>query len=404
MYLTEKHIINKNHSFYNECDLLCFKSKNLYNQALYNVRQYFFENNKYLNYYKNFHITKQQESYIQLPRKVSNQTLKMVDRNFKSFFSLLKLKNKNQYKEKIKIPKYLDKINGRYIIIYEKQSLSFKEFKKTGNIKLSQSDILINTKIKDFESIKEVRIIPKNNHYVIEVIYKQQETQLKPDNNKYLGIDLGINNLATCGSNDKGFKPFIINGRPLKNINHYYNKKLVYYKSKLEKENKLKTSERIKKLTNKRNNKINDYLHKSSKILVNQLVSNNINTLVIGNNKNWKQDINIGKRNNQNFVQIPHNTFINMLIYKCKLEGINVILQEESYTSKCSFIDNEKICKHDKYVGKRIKRGLFKTLEGKLINADLNGSLNIIKKAIPNTFVDGIEGLAVNPIKLEIGL
>lgn len=137
---------------------------------------------------------------------------------------------------------------------------------------------------------------------------------------------------------------------------------------------------------------------------MNQLVSNNINTLVIGNNKEWKQDINIGKRNNQNFVQIPHGRFIDMLEYKCKLLGINVILQEESYTSKCSFLDSEKICKHEEYLGRRIKRGLFRSGNGVLINADVNGSYNIMRKAIPNAFANGIEGLAVNPIKLEISL
>jgi transposase len=122
MYLTEKHIINKNHSFFNECDSLCFKSKNLYNQSLYNVRQYFFENKKYLNFANNWKITKEQEPYIKLPRKVSNQTIKLVDQNFKSFFSLLKNKNSGTYKEKVKIPQYLDKENGRYITIYEKQA------------------------------------------------------------------------------------------------------------------------------------------------------------------------------------------------------------------------------------------------------------------------------------------
>lgn len=282
--------------------------------------------------------------------------------------------------------------------------MSKKIFKKNGKIHLSQTEIYINTKLKNFDIINEVRIIPRNNHYIIEVVYEKQELELKIDNNRYLSIDLGLNNLATCCSNINGFKPFIINGKPLKSINQFYNKELSFYKSKLEKENKIKKSKRISRLTNKRNNKVNDYLHKSSRILVNQLVSNNINTLVIGNNKEWKQDINIGKRNNQNFVQIPHGRFIDMLEYKCKLLGINVILQEESYTSKCSFLDSEKICKHEEYLGRRIKRGLFRSGNGVLINADVNGSYNIMRKAIPNAFANGIEGLAVNPIKLEISL
>ena len=210
---------------------------------------------------------------------------------------------------------------------------------------------------------------------------------LSDNNDRYCSIDLGLNNLATIGSNV--IKPIIINGKPLKSINQFYNKRVSNLKSKL-KDGK-KTSRRIKSLTDKRNNKIKDYLHKASTLLVNQLVSNDLNTLIIGNNKSWKQDINIGKRNNQNFVQIPHSTFIKMLEYKCKLRGINVLITEESYTSKCSFLDNEDIKKQKEYKGRRIKRGLFKSSKGILINADVNGSLNILKKVVGNFKYNPIE-------------
>lgn len=174
-------------------------------------------------------------------------------------------------------------------------------------------------------------------------------------------------------------KPFIINGKPLKSINQYWNKERARLQSLL---GDKKTSKRIQSITNKRNNKVKDYLHKSSRKLVDFLVSNNISTLVVGYNEEWKQGVNLGKRNNQSFVFIPYYTLIEQLEYKCRLEGINFILTEESYTSKCSFLDNEEVCKHEKYLGKRIKRGLFKSKEGKLINADLNGSLNILKKVV----------------------
>lgn len=394
MILAERHIINKNHLFYDECDSLCFKSKNVYNQALYNIRQYYFENKKYLNYNSNYHVTTKQECYAYLPTKVFCQTLKMADNNFKSFFSLLKNKT-----IKNKIPKYLDK-NGRYLTKFPKQALGLREFKKTGLIKLSQTNIKINTKINNFNIIKEVRIIPSTDQYIIEVVYEKQEILLKENNNRYCSIDIGINNLCTISSNV--IKPIIINGKPLKSINQYYNKKTSKLKIRLNREQK--TSNKIKKLTNKRNNKVTDYLHKSSRYIVNHLVSNNINTLVVGYNKNWKQDINIGKVNNQNFVSIPFLKLINQLAYKCKLEGINLILHEESYTSKCSFLDNEDICKHDKYLGKRIKRGLFKSNEGKLINSDLNGSLNILRKVVPNINIvnKGIEVIGVSPIVVTI--
>ena len=393
MYLVEQHIINNKHLFYNECDYLCFQSKNIYNQGLYNVRQYFFENKKYLNYYSNYDITKKQECYSYLPTKVFCQTLKIVDRNFKSFFGLLKNKEIDN-----KIPKYLDKVNGRFITIFPKQALGLREFKKTGRIHLSKTNIYINTKIKDFNLIKEVRIIPKLKQYVIEIVYECDCKKLEYNGN-IAAIDLGLNNLATITYNC-GYKPEIINGKPLKSINQYYNKNKARLQSQLK--NNKKTSKKIDLLTNKRNNKINDYLHKASRELVNQLVSKNITLLVIGKNKNMKQDINLGKINNQNFTQIPIMKFANIIKYKCELVGIEVIFNEESYTSKCSFFDCEDISKHENYCGKRVKRGLFRTATNKYVNADVNGSYNIMKKAIPNAFANGIEGLGVNPLVLTI--
>ena len=393
MYLTEKHIIKRKHPFYNECDKLCFQSKNIYNQGLYNVRKHYFNTKAYLNYYGNYDLTKTQECYDYLPKKVFTQTLKHVDMVFKSFFALLKNKT-----VKNKIPKYLDKVNGRYVTIFTKQAISLREFKKTGKLRLSQTDIYISTKLTDFSSLKEVRIVPRMHHYVIEVVYMVKE-KTHCGNGKYASIDLGLNNLATVAFNE-GSKPLIVNGIPLKSINQYYNKKKAQYQSRL-KENK-RTSKRICTLTNKRNNKVTDYLHKASRLLVNQLVSRGITTLVIGKNPNMKQDINIGKVNNQNFVQLPIMRFADLMKYKCELEGIKVLFNEESYTSKCSFLDSEPICKHDKYIGKRIKRGLFVSRNGIKINADVNGAYNIMIKVIPNAFSDGIEGVGVHPMVLTI--
>ena len=393
MYLVERHMIKKTHSYYNECDNLCFQSKNIYNQGLYNVRQHFFEKKKYLNYVNNYKITKEQDCYNYLPSKVFCQTLRKVDSNFKSFFSLLKnptVKNK--------IPNYLPKETGRFITVYPKQALGFREFKKTGRIHLSKTDIYINTRVKDFNDLKEVRIVPGLSQYIIEVVYEKSCKQLK-ESDLVASIDIGLNNLITVVYNN-GEQPIVINGRPIKSINQFYNKKLAYYKSKLKTS---KTSKRIRRLTNKRNNKINDYLHKASHMLVNQLVSMGVSTLIIGKNTGMKQDINIGKKNNQNFVMVPIMKFANIINYKCQLEGIKVVFHEESYTSKCSFFDKESIRKHDVYMGKRIKRGLFKTATGRLINADVNGAYNIMKKAIPNVIkTDGIEDFGVSPLVLTI--
>ena len=373
MYLTERHIIKNN----KELDILCFNSKNLYNKALYLVRQHYFETKSYLDYFKlrKLMVTSKDEDYYSLPCKVSNETLRLLDRNFKSFFALLKKKKKNEYDKPIKIPRYLDK-EGRYITTFPKQSVS-KVYLRKGIIKLSSLSIEIPTKVTE-SNLVEVRVLPRNNHHVVEVTYKVDEVKPKSDNGRYASIDLGLNNLATVGSNV--VKPFIINGRPLKSINQYWNKETAILQSHL-KGNK-KTSKRIESITNKRNNKVKDYLHKSSRMLVNFLVSNDISTLVIGYNEEWKQNINIGKRNNQSFVNIPFYVFIKQLEYKCKLEGINFLITEESYTSKCSFLDNETIEKQENYLGKRIKRGLFRSAKNKIINADLNGSLNILKKVV----------------------
>lgn len=373
MYLTERHIVKTN----TELDDLCFKAKNLYNKALYLIRQHYFETKCYLDYFKvnRIMVDSKDVDYYALPTRVSNEILRLLDRNFKSFFSLIKKKKKSEYDKSIRIPKYLDK-QGRTIATFNKGAVS-KKYLKKGLIKLSSLSIEIPTKVTE-SNIVEVRVLPRNNHHIVEVVYEVEQKESKIDNKRYVSVDLGLNNLATIGSNV--VKPFIINGRPLKSINQYWNKERARLQSLLEGDKK--TSKRIERITNKRNNKVKDYLHKSSRLLVNFLVSNDISTLVVGYNEEWKQNINIGKKNNQSFVNIPFYTFIKQLEYKCKLEGINFILTEESYTSKCSFLDNESIEKHETYLGKRVKRGLFKSAKNKIINADLNGSLNILKKVV----------------------
>lgn len=344
MILVEKHVIKKTNSIYNELDHACFLSKNLYNSALYEIRQHYFNTKKYLNKYEliNQFTKNYQQDYIALPRKVSQWVINLVDQNFKSFFNLLKKKQAGTYNKKVKIPKYLDKIKGRQILTFTNQAISIKSL-KNGKLKLSGFDFEIPVK---HTNIQQVRVIPKNRYYIIEILYNVQEQNLKENNNRYASIDLGLNNLATLSFNCLS-TPVIINGKPLKSINQYFNKKLAKFKSIQDlKNNKNIFKNKLSSLSFKRNNKINDYLHKASRYLINHLVSNNINTLIIGLNKKWKQEINIGKNNNQKFVQIPHSRFIDLLKYKAKLIGINVIVREESYTSKCSFLDNEEIKKN----------------------------------------------------------
>ena len=376
MYLTERHIIKPNNPLFKELDNVSFLSKNLYNKALYLVRQHYFSTKEHLDYYKTYkHLAHNKDvDYCAIGNtKVANHTLMLLDRNFKSFFSLIRKKKSKDYDKPIRIPRYLDK-QGRYTTIYTKEAVS-KRFLRKGLIKLANISNVVKTKVK-LEALKEVRVLPRTNHYILEIVYEKEEKQLSPDNKRYAAIDLGLNNLATVCSNVE--KPFIINGRPLKSINQRWNKHKANLQSRL-KDNR-RSSKQLKLVTEKRNNRVKDYLHKSSRKIVNFLVSNKISTLVIGYNEEWKQNINIGKQNNQSFTYVSFNIFVTQLQYKCKLEGINVILTEESYTSKCSFLDNEPLGKHDNYKGKRVSRGLYKTSKGRLINADLNGSLNILRK------------------------
>ncbi len=367
MQLTERILIKKGSAEYVELDRACFLSKNLYNAALYAVRQHFFQTGKYKSNFTLDHefISTKNPDYYAMNTQVSQQVLKLVDKNFKSFFSLVKKGIK------VRIPKYLPK-NGRQILTFTIQRIS-KPALKQGYIKLA--GIESRFKIRDdIQNVAFARVVPRPTFdcYDVEVVYNVPDTEMKQDNGRYAAIDLGVSNLATVSFNCG--KPFIVNGRPLKSINQFYNKR----KSKCR---DIK-SRKAKSMNRKRDNKVRDYLHKASRMVVNQLVSRDVNTLVIGKNDGWKQEADMGGRCNQTFVSIPFEKFIGMMEYKCRMAGIAVIHVNESHTSKCSFLDNEPICHHDEYMGRRVKRGLFRSKAGRLINADLNGSLNIMRKEV----------------------
>lgn len=403
--LVERHIIDNKHQLYEEIDGLAFKSKNLYNYANYIIRQEYIFNKKYLNYNAIEKIVKDSDDYKALPAKISQQILMVLDRNWRSFFKAMQAYkiNPQKFKARPKLPKYKDKKSGRNILIYTKQAISKPKLEE-GIISLSQSNIEIRTKQ---TNIKQVRIVPRiNDYYVIEVVYKKEERDLKLDKKNEIGIDIGLDNLGTVTSNKKGFRPIIINGRPLKSINVYYNKKKAQLQSNVGEKGQ---SRRIKKLTFKRDKKINNYLHNASRFIIDLCIENDIGTIVIGKNGQWKQEINLGKVNNQKFVYIPHSRFIEQIRYKATLVGIEVILTEESYTSKASFLDLDKIPnykdkkqrKEPKFSGRRILRGLYRSKRGKLINADVNGSYNIIRKVFLNAFRGNrIKGVVVHPIRV----
>ncbi len=399
MQLTQQIIINNKHRWYSMLDELCFKSKNLYNYALYQIRQYYKNTNKYLSYYElNTLLSKENQiDYRSLPyAQCSQQVLRQIDKQYVSFYNVLK--SPKMKGKKIRLPKYKDKENGRNIVTYTNQCFKLKN--NVLSLKINNNNkIDIETNL----NVQIVRIIHKGNHIVIELIYNK-EYKLKCDNKQYAALDLGLNNLVTLTSNV--CQSVIYDGKKLKNINHFYNKRKALLQSKLNKNRK--TSNRIKRINYRRNNKIKDYMHKVSHLIVIYMETNNLNTLFVGKNFGWKEGINIGKTNNQNFVAIPYNLLISMLDYKCKLAGIKMILLNEAYTSKCSFIDNEKICQHKTYFGKRIKRGLFKSKYGHKINADVNGSFNIMRLGIQKCNCDVLnivpadKRYVYNPVRIKI--
>jgi len=411
MQLAERHIIKSTEHRFAEIDELAFKSKNLYNAANYVIRQSFTYGWGYINYNEMNRLMKYHQAYKALPAKVSQQILMILDKNWKSFFEAVKAykADDSKFTGRPKLPKYKDKAKGRNILIYTIQAISSQQLKK-GIIKLSGTEILINTKVNP-DRICQVRLVPKCDSYVIEVIYDEPESTVSNDI-LAASIDLGLNNLVALTSNQPGFIPLLINGRPLKSINQFYNKRSSHLQSQLK--GSRKSSPRIQRLTRCRNQKVDNYLHHTSRLIVDYLVAQKIGTLVIGKNAQWKTEIDLGKQTNQNFVSIPHARLIEMLEYKARLVGVKVIVQEESYTSKSNFLNLDPIPVYGHtgaddmvFSGKRIKRGLYKTSVGQLINSDVNGAYNILRKAIPNAFSNGIESCVVqprrvNPLKVKV--
>ena len=400
MQLTETHQIKPNHKLYSICDELCFKSKNLYNAALFEFRQSYFDKELDVLTWQNINRIFNQSNqfdYRELPSKVSNTVLKKLGNNLSSFWSLVK---KSDYDKKVRLPKYLHKTDGRFIVEFNKQTFSNKRDENNNLIICKSSlDLRIPTRV---EQPQQVRIIPKVGCYVIEVVYEIKENKLK-QNQRVAAIDLGLNNLATVVTND-GDNPILISGKKIKSINQYYNKMTSKNKSLLP--YNAFTSKSLDRLWLKRNNKISYEIHKITKFLANYFDERDVSIVIIGNNSGWKNGINIGRRNNQNFVNIPYTKFINQLTYKCQLLGITVITREESYTSKASFLDYDEIPNYkdevkSKFSGKRIKRGLYRSAK-RIINADVNGAYNIMVKENPNYIIGHREQLGFNPTLIKL--
>lgn len=415
MYLTVKQQVKHlSKDDYKTMKELCRIAKNLTNQAIYNIRQYYFTEGEYLNYQKNYALLKTSDNYKLLNSNMAQQILKEVDCSFKSFFGLLKLAKKGKYSFKdCKLPNYLPKDGYTTLIIGfvrlngNKLILPFSNtYKKTHqSVEITIPPVLLDKKI------KEIRIIPKANarFFEIQYIYETECIQRNLNTKNALAIDLGINNLVTAVSS-KG-NTFIIDGKRLKSINQWYNKEIARLQSIKDRQHYGKRpTNKQKSITLNRNNKVNDYMSKVARKVIDYCILNDIGTLVVGYNETFQQSSNIGKTNNQTFVNIPYGKLREKLEYLCRLNNIVYMKQEESYTSKASFWDKDTIPVYNadnpkQYVfsGKRIHRGLYQCANGKTLNADVNGALNILNKSsVVDLTVLYSRGEVDTPIRIRI--
>jgi IS605 OrfB family transposase len=381
---------------------LAHLAKNLYNEANYIIRQEFFKNGKWIRYYELDKLLKKSENYRALPAQTAQQILLLLDKSWKSFFEAIKewKRNPATFKERPRPPRYKKK-NGEHILVFTNQQAKLRE----GWLILPK---LVGLKLKTriAEGLREVRIIPRGVGYLLEIVYNKVLEVKKRDRSRIVGIDLGSTNIVTI-CNNIGEKPIIVkdDGSGIKSINQFYNKKKAELQAIYDRQG-IKDGNKLKRLRAKRERKANDWLHKLSRFIVDWCVQHEIGKIVFGYNLGWKQEIELGKRNNQTFTQVPFVEIIEKVRYKAEEEGIEVELKEEAHTSKCSFLDNEPIEHREEYVGRRVKRGLFRSERWRLINADVNAAYNVIRLSDPEFSVhalkDGVGGCGLHPVRCII--
>ena len=401
MLLTTKVHIDSEFKDFQVLERLCYHSARMYNVGLYSVRQHFFNTNEYLSYYDNYHECKTNENYSLLLTDTGQQILRLVDRDIKSFFGLLKLKKLGKYSNPIHLPRYKDKeglmtfaVQGRSVRIvdgFARIGLT-KEFRELYGFKERYVAFKIPKNILNVEKFNEVRVIPQygGKQFSVEFIYESSSVKEyeQSQGDGFMSIDMGVDNLMACAAFSNGCgRQFLIDGRYIKSVNAYYNKTVAKLKSEYSKNKGLSSqnTKRMLRLYNGRANRINDYFNKAVSLLVEKCLEWGVTTVVVGYNKEQKQEINVGVVNNQNFVSIPFYKLRQKLQYKCELHGIKCEFQEESYTSKASSLDLDAIPNYGTeskptFSGKRVKRGLYRSKDGCKLNADINGSVNILRK------------------------
>ena len=401
---------------YLKLKMLCLFSNNLYNVSLYHVRQHYFTERQYLRYEANYHVTKSNDNYKLLHAGIAQQTMKIADRSFKSFFALINKARQGGYQfNAIKLPYYRKKgslflfviptnrirVKNGYLEI--PTSKAFKEIYGSEPILIKSSEQIASL------PLKEIRIVPVFNgrSFKVQYVYEQDEQPLELSQDKCLSIDIGLNNLATCVPATG--TPFIMDGRKLKSINQWWNKEKARLQSILNKQGRY-TSERIQRITTKRNNRTNDHMKKTARYIINYCIRNNISTVVCGYNPDFKRNINLGSQTNQNFTQISFGNLRSQIKNLCSQYGMQYIEQEESYTSKASFLDLDAIPIYNAdnpytgtFSGRRIKRGLYRSSNGTLINADVNGAANIFRKSRQNFDLERLcRGVLATPTRIRI--
>lgn len=405
MHLVEQHRLHPMDPRFAIIDAAAFASKNLYNKALFATRQAFFQDGSLLSYPTLYHQMKGEPEYAALPRKVAQWVLKQVCAAWESYRQAVAAYavDPSSFLAQPRLPHYLDKQKGRNLLVYTTQALS-RPGLRARRIEPSGLGISVPTRQ---TSIQQVRIVPRAGFYVVEVVYERQE-EAAPSGNPahYASVDVGVDVLAAITSNQQGFVPRLVNGRPIKSINQFSNKRRAALQQALGRPG---ITKRLERLATKRNDRIHHYLHAASKAIVALLVQEGIGTLVLGKNPLWKQHSPLGRVTNQHFVQLPHARFLHMLTYKAQLAGIQVVVQEESYTSKASFLDGDPLPVYDpsraakpRFSGRRAQRGLYRAGTGRRIHADVNGSYNIGRKAFPDSFGQGIEAVVVRPARLAV--
>lgn len=421
---------------------LCHTAKNLWNESNYIIRQEFFNNHRYIDNREMKKLMKASENAKQLYSSTAQLVLEVLHRSWKSFFEGIKdwKVNPSKYTGRPRIPNYKKK-DGEFILIFTNQACTLNNYINLskgegennkylkiikhmyGTINPNETYLIFpdNTNIKPIKTrldintdLREVRIVPQGGGYKIEIVYDKKVEIQSLDKSRIVGIDYGLSNVVAMANNIDS-RPIVIKGSIVKSINQWYNKRRsqlyeIYDRQPIACDVKTKRlifnrdTRKLQSLTAHRNRLMKDIMHKISRYIINYCVQHNIGTIVIGHNNMWKQKINLGTKTNQNFVTIPYYILTKDIEYKGSEVGIDVLVRDESHTSKCSFLDNESLEHHDKYVGKRIKRGLFKSSKGLILNADVHAALNIIRKVFPNAFshANGIAGTLTYPVRISV--